>query len=216
VAADDAAFDITDNMTFSCWIKRESGLGVQATVASRWDGPSGKRAWLIWFDTDDTLYVWTSSTGSGSATFTKQYACSIDIADGTWHHFAWVFETTAITLYVDGQEDTSAVEDNNGASSNSIYASTESMYIGALTSSGTPATFFEGNLDEVAVWASAKTETDIADIYGTGRPTMLTGTASWWRMGECGCYPSLTDSSVNTNAMTMTNMSETSIVVDVP
>jgi len=57
------------------------------------------------------------------------------------------------------------------------------MYIGAVGSSGN-AFNWDGNIDEVSIWDSVKTISDVSD---GGLPIDLSGKSNlvgWWRMGD--------------------------------
>ncbi|MGB1316849.1 MAG: LamG-like jellyroll fold domain-containing protein, partial [Flavobacteriales bacterium] len=74
------------------------------------------------------------------------------IVDGQWHHVAAVRTPTNVTVYVDG---------NYGWSNNISYAlSTNTFTIGGFSGGGGN---FDGTMDEVRVWNTALTQTQIQD-----------------------------------------------------
>ena len=103
-----------------------------------------------------------------------------DLCDGDWHHLCivWDNSTTTAIIYEDGVPvitDTSVTGTLNSA--------TWPLYIGAETSTTYP---IQGNVDEVAIWDTALSPTDVATVYGGGTPDDLTSLSpiTWYRMGE--------------------------------
>ncbi len=107
--------------------------------------------------------------------------------DGNWHHVVWTFNNTtnAVNAYVDGN----ATPDVTGTfTGNYGY----DFYIGAFTDSvGAASLWFDGNVDEVAIWNSDQTS-NVTTIYNSGTPTDLstlsTPPIAWWRMGDNSTY----------------------------
>ena len=77
-----------------------------------------------------------------------------------------------------------------------------------------------GNLDEVSIFSSELSASDVTTIYNSGVPNNLNDLSnpplSWWRMGDSDTYPTLIDRGSGNNNGTMTNMTSASIVNDVP
>ena len=75
---------------------------------------------------------------------------------------------------------------------------------------------FAGNMDEVAVFNSELSASDVTSIYGSGVPTSLASLSpvSWWRCGDGDTSPTLTDNGSGGNDGTMTNF--TTFSTDVP
>ena len=104
------------------------------------------------------------------------------IQDNNWHHIVGTYDGTSnsggIELFIDGSSVATAT-----ASSTGLRTSAQSMYIGAVGSSGN-AFNWDGNIDEVSIWDSVKTISDVGD---GGLPIDLSGKSNlvgWWRMGE--------------------------------
>ncbi|EDN70454.1 VCBS [Beggiatoa sp. PS] len=94
---------------------------------------------------------------AGSANGTNIYS-SAGYADGSWHHFACVKDETGMYIYMDGEQVAS------GSDSNAIGDSVE-VVIGRLSPTNS-SRYFEGSLDEIRIWNTARTQTEIqADMY---------------------------------------------------
>ena len=132
-------------------------------------------------------------------------AASTSLQTNTWYHGAVVYERTAgtnsgfHTLYLNGavdlartavnMKDINYVETQIGKSYNSEY--------------------FDGLLDEVAVFDSALSASDISSIYNNGTPDFLSSynPVGWWRMGDDngGTGTTITDQGSGGNDATLTN-----------
>ena len=82
--------------------------------------------------------------------------------------------------------------------------------------------YFDGLIDEVSLFNSAKSSGDITSIYNSGTPTDLSaesGLVGYWRNGDpngTAAFPTIADDSSNSNDGTMTNMDSGDIVTVVP
>lgn len=136
-------------------------------------------------------------TGTGVVRFvygnpTTALASPGAINDGYWHHVVGTTDGITARLYVDGAQVASASATPNGS-----YAGTRN--IGA---SGGSTNFFDGRIDEVAVYSTALPALRVASHYQKGRPSgyraqVLADTPSvYWRMDELS-GTTLADSSGN-------------------
>ena len=115
------------------------------------------------------LNIGGSGDGCGSATGTVEfyvaYPCSgrssINVADGTWHQLVGVYDGTRTLVYVDGQFQT---ESSGGNPLNTPPAGTDFL-AGGLTVSGTPASEYTGLLDDLRVYDTALSASDILALY---------------------------------------------------
>ena len=82
--------------------------------------------------------------------------------------------------------------------------------------------YIRGTLDEIAVWSSALSNSDIISIYNSGKPNDLSSLSpiSWWRMGDeanfTGGVWTLTDQGSGANDGTSSGMNENNRVLDTP
>jgi hypothetical protein len=142
----------------------------------------------------------TISFGAGSSTLityiNKWLPTSGAINDGNWHHICIVqdstFNTKNLTAYVDGSSSgsspggTAAFIETNNRIANGYYSG------------------FEGGIDEVAIFDTALTPTEITSI--AAGPTDLTDLSpiSWWRFEE-GMGTTAIDSGSGGNNGTLIN-----------
>ena len=103
---------------------------------------------------------------------------------------------------------------NNGGSYTAMHNGTAPVTIGNYNSS----LFANGHIDEVAIFNSQLSASNVTNIYNSGNPADLSSLSpiSWWRNGDSDTYPTLTDNGSGSNNGTMTNMTSGDIVTDVP
>lgn len=87
---------------------------------------------------------------------THSLTSAVQIPAGEWHHVAGIYDGTTLKLYIDGIE---AASGNRTAP----VATNESFYIGAA-GKNTPVRHFQGNIDEVRVWDTDLTPTQLRFI----------------------------------------------------
>ncbi len=92
----------------------------------------------------------------GAGNFLRSRATGI-VRLNQWAHIAATYDGTVTRLYLNGVLDTSTTSITGAVGSNS-----DSMFIGADRFSGSPAFFFNGRLDNVRIWKSARTTAEIA------------------------------------------------------
>jgi hypothetical protein len=154
---DNASLSITGNLTLVAWIRPTSVSGDNA-IMGKSDGASD-RSYYFYLDAGN-LKAKISPTGSGAA----QPLGVTTLSTNTWYHVALVYNGTDIRLYLDG------VLDANGASnpltySSGIHDSSTAFAIGAR---GDGADYFDGQIDEVAVFNRALTADEISSVYENG------------------------------------------------
>ncbi|MEO9853177.1 MAG: LamG-like jellyroll fold domain-containing protein [Reichenbachiella sp.] len=107
------------------------------------------------------------------------------IDDGAWHHIAAVYNNGVATIYIDGQLDaTSTLGTTMGT------GTTRFGFIGAESAAdvfnGThgPDLFFDGNLDELRIWSTARTAEEIAGNYNRYINNNVSGLLAYYRCDE--------------------------------
>ena len=112
-----------------------------------------------------------------------QLGSNSTINDGNWHHVVAVKTTSNITIYIDG------VLDKTDTTGDVGRTSTRSNAIGALYDGSI---IFDGQIDEVAIWNTSLTSTQVQSIYDatstnlTKDLTTVSGSnlIYWNRMGD--------------------------------
>jgi hypothetical protein len=152
-----AALNITGPLTISAWVKMPATLGLSACVISKGAG----------------LYQ-LSVDGSGFPEFTDEAQAFGNLAginrvdDNQWHHLAGVYDgTNSEYLYVDGQM---AAESQNAT--NLPLANANDFFIGGDSDFGV-LQFFDGTIDEVAIFTNVLSAEQITWLFSTGSNATL-------------------------------------------
>ena len=130
------------------------------------------------------------------------------IPTASWSHVVMTYNgsghATRINVYLNG------VLDNGSTTGSGSYTAmsntSEPLEIGRFTSGS----YADGHIDEVAIFNTELSASDITTIYNSGAPNDLTGTSglvSWWRMGDGDTAPTITDNGGGGNNATMNNFS---------
>ena len=137
--------------------------------------------------------------------------------DNNWHNIILTYNgnqnTSGLKIYIDSALQSVSTLFNNTPSINST--SSEFM-IGARGITSSAGGFFDGNIDEVSIFNSELSASDVTSIYNSGVPNDISSLSpvSWWRCGDGDTSPTLTDNGSGGNDGTMTNFSTFS--TDVP
>jgi len=194
--------EFTGAFSISAWIKFNN-LNQETLI-----GNSANSNWLRFEDTDDIKF----KIGNNSITVTNAGAFST----GNWFHFSAVRNSSnVITFYKNG-----VALSTTGSRSGTFTPER----IGQKTSGDT---FFDGNIDEVALWDTELSASQVLQIYNNNKATLdlSTNTGSysssanlkmWLRMGDGDTFPIIQDQTSNNNDGTMTNMASSAIETDTP
>jgi len=135
-----------------------------------------------------------------------------NIVDNNWHNVIVTKTASEISLFVDGTQQSTV--------SNSETWSFDDIYLGAggRSTGVTNAGMWNGAIDEVSVFNTTLSQSDVTAIYNSGVPASLDtyNPLLWYRMGDSDTFPILTDNGSEGNNGTMTNMTSGNIVSDVP
>ena len=134
---------------------------------------------------------------------------------GSWTHVVATYDGSStlagIKIYVNNSR--ADVTDSSLNTYVAMHNTSAPFEIGRYSTS-----YADGLIDEVAIFNTELSSTDVTAIYNSGIPNDLCtlNPLSWWRMGDGDTFPTLTDNGSGGNDGTMTNMSSGNIVEDVP
>jgi hypothetical protein len=176
------------SFSFSLWMKLAGGGGFRAALSSRDDAP--QRGYILYVDNTGLISFW-SGTGSAWHSVTGPAAVI-----GAWTHVAGTYEAATQTkrLFVNGEPVGQAT--GVSFSPNTVRL----LRIGAGRNESAPGDYWwNGDLDEVAVWDRALTDTEIGDQFraatlGPDAPGVLLAQApaAYWRLQDSTVPTSLT------------------------
>jgi hypothetical protein len=125
----------------------------------------------------------------------------------TWYHLVFTYDgsstSTGLKIYVD-----SVTPTQTGANGGGTYTAMENT-ASPFTIGSVSNVFMSGNIDEVGMFNTELSASEILAIYNGGTPETLVGHAGlvgYWRMGDSGSFPVINDNSSNTNNGTCQNM----------
>lgn len=159
-------YDITGDITLQAWVYPTSDcLSDQGVVAKfnsymLYCGSSG--VWKYVFDADGLS--WAGSTSG------------IKVRKNEWHHMAYVKSGTTLLIYVDGylaQSTTVGIPASMGANN-------DAFQIGRFGTSS----YFQGEIDEVRVYRSARTQSQIQSDMHTYGPISDSSLAAYYDFNE--------------------------------
>jgi hypothetical protein len=165
--ANDTDFDFS-NTTFSTslWFKNS---GTTADFFVTKGANNASKGWAIGINytaVGKVQYQWNTASGVSSISTDND-----TFNDGHWHHLSVVSTTDTSTtnnnnahIYIDGvKQDTTAVR-------NSAYqVSTYAVGVGAGVVNGTPSYYYEGEIDDIAIYSDAITIEEIQSFYDYGK-----------------------------------------------
>ena len=164
--------------SFSFWLKNNINSGASNDGIITAD--SSTRGWSIL--QDDQTFKFNPNISGGGA--------QIDVANffnttGTWIHCAITFDGTTLNVYKNG-----AVADFSSSGTRNLDANNNNLTIGYNNFSSMR--YFNGSIDEVAIWNTSLTSTQVSEIYsatGTNLTKDLTTVSGsnlvyWNRMGD--------------------------------
>jgi len=195
----------TLNFTVSAWIKFQNyTLARNQYILHTTDG-GGRVGFMLWFDNRSGQDYLRSRINTSSST--SAYAQDVNaISDNNWHHVAVTCaQGGSIRLYVDGSQ----LNSSSAPSTTTATAMHNLIIGGALDTSGQIFLPFQGNIDEVGIFNTELSSSDITSIYNSGSPDDLSSfnPVGWWRMGDNdnGTGTTITDQGSGGNDGTLTN-----------
>lgn len=188
-------------ITMECWLKVDAFQSGFPYISQLCGTESGNNsAFLRLGDADITsgnkiefvLYI-----GSGQVQLTSNTELETD----TWYHIAGTYDGTNMVIYINGVLDNSSNQ-TGSLVSNSHFA------IGTMYNGSTGDRYFDGVIDEIRVWSSARSDTEINNDMCNALEGNESGLLAYYRCDN-GSGTTLTDISGNGNTGTLTNMDNT-------
>lgn len=174
VAHDDAFNSLP--LTITGWIKTSQASGSFPGIVTKYEGGI-VRGYAIgldqgrlsaWYYVDDANYLWDGGAAAGMPF----------VADGEWHHVAYVVDATSGRVYLDGWlANTHPWVGTAGATTTEVPLRF-GVYLGG---SGL---FFNGQLDDVTLWSSALTPEEVRGQMDAPPSGGEAGLLGYWRFDE--------------------------------
>ena len=205
--------------SMSCWFKT-SASGQDYFVVGKSKNSGQLDGYSQWINSAGEIRFFLGRyTGNAASSPWVYVKTTTTWNDGNWHNAVLTYNgnqnTSGLTLYVDGNPEPLTTVFNNTPSINS----TDSEFmIGARGKSGDVGGFFEGKVDEVAMFNSELSAPQVASIYNNGNPNNILplNPVSWHRFESLttnGGVVTTADSSGNGLTGTVENGASLSTVV---
>jgi hypothetical protein len=152
---------VSSALTIEMWIKPtvQQYTATVQSLASRWDFPSqddSARSYFLYLDASSNLVFETDELSTRSPEVLR---AATPLGDGEFHHVAATWDTSVITLYVDGTVVGTAP--SQGGTLNRAAATP--FRLGSQGGAGSQFRF-DGLIDEPSVWSRALSAAEITEI----------------------------------------------------
>ena len=164
------------NLTTSVWFNADS-IASQPVLVSG-EGSSSNNYWIQIFNSTSVRYHNNGNTDTITIP---------TLSTGTWYNFTAVQSGTSLSFYVDGSLQGTATVSAVGSGWGTSYT------IGRWSAG--PYNYFDGYVDEIALWTSALDSTNVSEIASSAPIDLSTNSlngnydqssslVNWWRMGD--------------------------------
>jgi hypothetical protein len=148
----DSSLQLTDKLTLSCWIKASNVSATNSIIDKFYDGVD--RSYLLRISgTRVKLYL--GNTDGSSA---PEYQSSSTLSNNVWYHVVTTFSSAdnEVKIYINGSLD------STHSKTDLISSNNEELRIGTGYNL---LNYFDGDMDEVAIWNKALELEDVQTIY---------------------------------------------------
>jgi RHS repeat-associated protein len=189
ISASIAAIAAGAAYTVEAWAKQASSTGSQVVVSFSQGASTG----MLW------LNAGLPTFRIGTASLFTEFAAATAISAG-WHHLVATYDGVSARLYVDGQLAAGPTAVSSASTSTTLW----------IASQGGTTSFFNGTLDEVALYSQALSMTRVqthfvagrlgvgASIAGYAATVIFDAPSGYWRLGDSG-GPQASDQSTYAN-----------------
>lgn len=193
---DNSVFSFTDGagadlpFSFSCWVKINSFGTGSWLINKRGATQSTQTEWQVTVGSAGAVTF--ALFGGGGITSYIYITTNTNLSLNSWALVTCVYNgneaTAGLSIYFNGANQ--AVTPTTGGVYTGMSNTTADVVIGKMgwTSGG----YFNGSIDEVSIFNTALTATQVKEIYNSGKPTNLkahsaaANLVAWYRLGD---YP---------------------------
>jgi DNA-binding beta-propeller fold protein YncE len=210
IVPDSSSLRLTNQLTIEAWINTRS-TNADHGIVSKVGGVAGNNGYEFALS-GNKLVGQFNSPGQGWPS--SRIMCALPLATGVWHHVAWTYDQSAMKLYFNGQPVAT-----NVIGAQSIMASNSTLRISGDDGNHV---YFDGLIDEPALYNRALSASEIQDIYNAGSEgkctsvttvpahlTVCAGSPAVFSVGAMGGGLSYQWRVSRDNGTTFTNISDT-------
>jgi len=184
--------------SFSCWYKPDNGYiattgggtSILYLLHTGINGTTGGSHYQMYHHSRK-LRWWSRIDLDGASTLCDTTNNVFSSGSGTndWVHIVVTVDNVGNpTMYLDGSETTLNTDSTPNTLNISNYSNTSDVRIG-LGRTGSSEGY---KIDDVSIWSTELTSTQVSNLYNSGSGTDLTGSsnlAGWWKMGDSNVVP---------------------------
>jgi Concanavalin A-like lectin/glucanases superfamily/Putative metal-binding motif len=170
-----SAATLSGTFTVEAWAKPAHPTKKMTVIGSR-GGPSDP-SFDFKFEGGNKIH---GDIGTGTAWLTTVADANFNYVAGTWYHIAYVVTPTNYKIYING---VLAANVNISGGTPLLYNSSHLLTIGRPGSTYN-LEHFEGQIDEVRVWNTARTQTDIQNNRGIALSGSEPGLVRYYRLND--------------------------------
>ncbi len=176
------ALDLTSQVSIEAWVNPDSLSGTR---------------WIVNKGTVYYLYISNGTTYFGIHQGGYMFLTTTAVTTGAWQHLVGTYDGSALVLYRDG------VVVAQAPVTGAISSTPTAVFIGAASAAGS---FFDGRIDEVAVYGTALTPAQALAHYQRGNSTRPAATVTFPAFGStyanaawnAGCASAICGTAVDT------------------
>lgn len=201
--ADQTGLDLSTDFTIEGWIRLSqlpSVAGTTFTIVAKNSLGDNQRAFQMFIGTDDKLYCDFYANGSGSNYTRFKMDEAFDSDDiGEWIHIAAVADISVPTISFYKMAVLKAGS-SDSLTATTINNSTAPFSIGGRVNNGTPDNLLDGDLKDIRIWSTLRTQPNIADNMYSELVGNEAGLVANWKLNK-----DVLDSTNNDNDLTTVN-----------
>jgi hypothetical protein len=192
---DPAALDLAQ-FTLECWFRRDGAGSTTSTGsggvtdaiplvthgASQADGSNVDMNFFLGIKSSTSVLCADFEEGAGGSSpgLNHPILGTTPLVTGTWYHAAATYDGTTWRLYLNGNPEAQLTVGQPVQSGSIQHAALAS----SITSTGTAQGYFNGVLDEVRIWSTVRTPTELQSSANSQIATPQAGLAARWSLDE--------------------------------
>ena len=151
-APNNSSLQLTDKLTLSCWIKASDVSATNSIIDKFYDGAD--RSYMLRLQSTTIRLSLGNTSGSASVT----YQSTATLSNNTWYHIVTTFSSTdnEVKIYINGSLD------STHSKTDLISSNNQPLRLGTGYNL---LNYFDGDMDEVAIWNKALELEDVQTIY---------------------------------------------------